>query len=104
MTIDFKTLMGETKTNLKNLITKETSQEDIKKISDIDKALDNLSEAFAQKEQENDSLKDDLIASVKSTGFKVTNSLKDDSGIDQDQKSMDEILTEELSKISAKQN
>ena len=104
MTIDFKTLMGETKTNLKNLITKETSQEDIKKISDIDKALDNLSEAFAQKEQENDSLKDDLIASVKSTGFKVTNSLKDDSGIDQDQKSMDEILNEELAKISAKQN
>ena len=101
---DFKKILGETKTNLKSLITKETSQEDIKKISDIDKALDSMNEAFDQKEQENNSLKDDLIASVKSTGFKVTDSSKDDSGVDQDQKSMDEILNEELEKITAKQN
>ena len=101
---DFKKILGETKTNLKSLITKETSQEDIKKISDIDKALDSMNEAFDQKEQENNSLKDDLIASVKSTGFNVTDSSKDDSGIDQDQKSMDEILNEELVKITAKQN
>ena len=58
---DFKKVLAETKTILKNLITKETKQEDIAIISSIDKQLDSLDEAFTEKQKENESLKDDLI-------------------------------------------
>lgn len=101
--IDFRKILSETKAQLKEMIKSESSQEDIRKISEIDKQLDSLDEAYQLKEKENISLKDDLIASVKSTGFKVGNSDHDDSGIEQDQKSMDEIMQEELAKITAKQ-
>ena len=100
--IDFKEVLSKTKAQLKGMLKSDSSQEDIKTISEIDKQLDSLDEAYQTKEKENLSLKDDLIASVKNTGFKVTNS-KEDSGIDQDQKSMDQILAEELEKTIAKQ-
>ena len=101
--MDFKQLLSETKTQLKGMLTSESSQEQIKAISEIDKHLDSLSEAYETKEKEVSSLKDDLIASVKSTGFKVNGSQDDDSGVDQNQKSMDDIMAEELEKIVAKQ-
>lgn len=101
--IDFAKVLSETKTQLKNLITKESSQDDINRITSIDKQLDELQEAFTEKSKENDSLKDDLIASVKSTGFKVNNSSNEKDDIDGNQKSMDEILNEELNKVIAKQ-
>ena len=99
---DFKKLLGETKTQLKNFITKDTPQEIIKQISDIDKSLDNLDEAYTEKCKENETLKDNLIESVKSTGFKINNSQKEND-LDQNQRSMDQILDEELEKIIAKQ-
>lgn len=102
--MDFKQLLGETKTQLKGMLTKDSSQEQIKVISELDKKLDSLSEAYETKEKEISSLKDDLIESVKSTGFKVNGSQNDDSGVDQNQKSMEDIMTEELEKIVAKQN
>ena len=98
---DFKKVLAETKARLKNLITKETKQEDITAISDIDKQLDSLDEAFTEKEKENESLKDNLIASIKSTGFKVNGSSQENQDIDGNEKSMDEIISEELNKVLA---
>lgn len=98
--IDFSKVMGETKTHLKNLINKDSSQDEINRITAIDKQLDQLQEAFTEKSKENESLKDDLIASVKSTSFKVNSSNENDD-IDGNQKSMDEILSEELNKITS---
>ena len=100
---DFLKILSETKTQLKGMITKDSSQEQIKVISEVDKNLDSLSKAFQDKEQEISSLKDDLIASVKSTGFKVNGTPSDDSGANETEKSMDEIMQEELDKIVAKQ-
>ena len=100
---DFVKILGETKAQLKSLITKESSQETIKAITDIDSKLDSLNAAFTEKTQENESLKDDLIASVKNTGFKVNNSSIDDTGIDQNPKSIEDILQEELNNTIAKQ-
>lgn len=100
--IDFKKLLGETKSQLKGMLTKESTQEQINAITEMDKKLDSLAEAYDQKTQENESLKDNLIEAVKNTGFKVNGSHEDDSGIDQNQKSMDEILADELNKITAK--
>lgn len=101
--MDFKQLLGETKTQLKGMLTKDSSQEQIKLISELDKKLDSINEAYETKEKELSSLKDDLIESVKNTGFKVNGSQNDDSGADQNPKSMDDIIVEELDKIVAKQ-
>lgn len=100
--IDFKKLMSETKTYLKSMLTKESSQEQIDSITEMDKKLDSLTEAYDQKAGELDDMKDRYIESVKNTGFKGSNS-KDDSGIDQNKKSIDDIMEEELDKIVAKQ-
>lgn len=102
MNQDFKKVLEETKLQLKGMLNKDSSQEQINAITALDKNLDSLNEAYDQKTQENESLKDNLIESVKNTGFKVGGSQKDDSGIDQNPKSMDEILNEELDKITAK--
>ena len=102
MNQDFKKVLEETKIQLKGMLNKDSSQEQINAITALDKNLDSLNEAYDQKAQENESLKDNLIEQVKNTGFKVNGSQKDDSGIDQNPKSMDEILTEELDKITAK--
>ena len=101
--IDFLKVLSETKTQLQGMLTKDSSPEQIKVISEMDKKLDSLNEAFTEKTQENESLKNSLIEAVKNTGFKVSNSQTDDSGVDQNQKSMDEIMSEELSKIVAAQ-
>lgn len=101
--IDFLKILGETKTQLKGMITKESSQDQIKVITEIDKNLDVLNEAFQDKDKEISSLKDDLIASVKGTGFKVNGTPNDDSGANETEKSMDDIMKEELDKITAKQ-
>ena len=98
---DFLKILGETKSQLKGMLTQESSQEQINLIADLDKKLDELQEAFNQKTQENESLKNDLIASVKSTGFKVNGN----SGYDEDiqgetPKSLDEIMVEELQKYA----
>lgn len=99
---DFKKVLAETKGQLKSLLTKDASPELIKLVSGIDKNLDALDESFTSKIEENESLKNDLIESVKQTGFKVSGSTAD-SDVDENQKSMDEIMAEELEKITAKQ-
>lgn len=99
---DFKKVLEETKNQLKGMITKESSQEQINVITELDKKLDSLNEAYDHKAQENESLKDNLIEAVKNTGFKVSSSNQEDD-IGGNQKSMDQILDEELNKITAKQ-
>lgn len=101
MSIDFLKILAETKSQLKGMITKESSQEQIKVITELDKNLDSLNEGYQDKLKENESLKDDLIASVKGTGFKVNGSSSDDSGATETEKSMEEIMEEELDKIVA---
>ena len=99
---DYKKIMDETKIQLKDLITKDSSQEFIKIITKLDKNLDSINEVVENKDKEIMSLKDDLISAVKGTGFKVSGSSNDDID-DQNQKSMDDIMLEELEKITAKQ-
>jgi len=99
---DFIKVLTETKGQLKSLLTKDSTPELIKLVGDIDKNLDAMSESFTQKTEENESLKNDLIESIKATGFKV-NSSNEGSDIDETPKSMDDILQEELEKITAKQ-
>lgn len=101
MKIDFVKVLSETKIQLKEMLTKESSQDEINRITEIDKKLDSLNEAFTEKTQENESLKDTLIESVKNTGFKVS-PFQNNDDIDQNQKSMDEIMDEELQKVIAK--
>ena len=97
----WKDILTETKSQLKALLNDKSSQEQITAITSLDKYLDNLNEVYNQKEEEVNSLKDNLIDMVKNTSFKVDNSSSDDI-IDQNPKSMDEILKEELEKIAKK--
>lgn len=97
----WKDILTETKSQLKALLNDKSSQEQISAITSLDKCLDNLNEVYNQKEEEVNSLKDNLIDMVKNTSFKVENSSNDDI-VDQNQKSMDEILDEELKKIAKK--
>ena len=97
----WKDILTETKSQLKALLNDKSSQEQITAITSLDKCLDNLNEVYNQKEEEVNSLKDNLIDMVKNTSFKVDNSSNDDI-TDQNQKSMDEILKEELEKIAKK--
>ena len=97
----WKDILTETKSQLNALLNDKSSQEQITAITSLDKCLDNLNEVYNQKEEEVNSLKDNLIDMVKNTSFKVDNSSNDDI-VDQNQKSMDEILDEELKKIAKK--
>lgn len=97
----WKDILTETKSQLKALLNDKSSQEQINAITSLDKCLDSLNEVYNQKEQEVNSLKDNLIDMVKNTSFKVDNSSNDDI-VDQNPKSMDEILDEELKKIAKK--
>ena len=101
MSKNWKEILVETKNQLKGLLNENSSQEQINAISSLDKQLDSLNEVYDQKEKEVNSLKDNLIDMVKNTSFKVDNSSNSDP-MDQNQKSMDEILIEELNKFNAK--
>ena len=97
----YQELMGKTKAQLKDLITKESSQEEINKITSIDKTLDELQAENDKLLAENNSLKDSLIESVKNTGFKVTGKESDDTGVQDETKDLDTIMAEEIAKIEA---
>ena len=96
---DFKKVLSETKTQLKGMLNKDSSQEHINAITELDKKLDSLNEAFDQKAQENESLKDNLIEAVKGTGFKVDGANQSDD-IGGNQKPLEQIMKEELQKIA----
>ena len=98
----YEELLSKTKAQLKDLITKESSQEEINKITSIDKSLDELQAENEKLIAENSSLKDSLIESVKNTGFKVTGKETDDIGTQAETKDLDTIMAEELAKITAK--
>ena len=98
---EFEKLLSEIKAQLKASLTNESSQDDIQRISSIDKSLDLLSESYKDKEKEVMTYKDMVIDQVKSTGFKVDST--DETGASQI-KSLDEALEEALMKIEAKQN
>lgn len=97
---EFEKLLSEIKAQLKASLTNESSQDDIQRISNIDKSLDLLSESYKDKEKEVMTYKDMVIDQVKSTGFKVDGA-SNDIGTNET-KSLDEVMAEELSKFEAK--
>lgn len=96
----FEEILSEIKAQLKASLTTESSQEDIKRVSELDKSLDLLSESYQDKEKEVATYKDMVIDQVKSTGFKMGKT-ENDIGTDE-VKSLDEVMAEELAKIEAK--
>lgn len=99
---DIEKLLSETKTQINGLMTKDSPKEVIDTIAKVNQQLETIKESFTKQTEEIQSLKETIIEQVKSTGFQPSSS-KDDSGVDQNQKSMDEIMQDELDKITAKQ-
>ena len=99
MSKKFNELLAEIKGQLKDSLTSESSQEDIQRVSQLDKSLDLLSESYQEKEKEVATYKDMVIDQVKSTGFKADST--DDTGVSE-VKSLDEALAEALQSIEAK--
>lgn len=99
MSKKFNELLSEIKAQLKDSLTSESSQEEIQRISQLDKSLDLLSESYQEKEKEVATYKDMVIDQVKSTGFKADST--DETGASQ-VKSVDEALMEVIQSIEAK--
>lgn len=95
----FNDFMAETKSLLKDLITKESSKEDIERISNIDKSLDSLAQEYLSKETELKEMKELVVDQVKNTGFKVNGNQTDDSGVSETPKDFDSVLKESIDKI-----
>ena len=95
----FNDFMAETKSLLKDLITKESSKEDIERISNIDKSLDSLAQEYLNKETELNEMKELVVDQVKNTGFKVNGNQVDDSGVSETPKDFDSVLKESIDKI-----
>lgn len=68
---DFNKSLLEVKNLLKGLISKDSTPEFIDKLTNADKALDDLNDAHKEKVEENASLKDKLIDRVYNTSFKA---------------------------------
>ena len=96
-------LMAKIKGHLKEQITSDSSKEQIDKIATIDKELDELNSEYEKLDSDYSSLKDSYLESVKNTGFKVNGKEADDIGTSGEIKSMEDIMSEELAKITAKQ-
>ena len=99
MSKKFNELLAEIKGQLKDSLTSESSQEEIQRISQLDKSLDLLSESYQEKEKEVATYKDMVIDQVKSTGFKADST--DDTGASE-VRSVDDALMEALQSIEAK--
>ena len=99
MSKKFNELLSEIKAQLKDSLTSESSQEEIQRITNLDKSLDLLSESYQEKEKEVATYKDMVIDQVKSTGFKADST--DETGASQ-VKSVDEALMEVIQSIEAK--
>ena len=95
----FNDFMAETKSLLKDLITKESSKEEIERISNIDKSLDSLAQEYLSKETELKEMKELVVDQVKNTGFKVNGNQVDDSGVSETPKDFDSVLKESIDKI-----
>ena len=78
-------------------------KEQIDNIATIDKELDELNSEYEKLDSDYSSLKDSYLESVKNTGFKVNGKEADDIGTSGEIKSMEDIMSEELAKITAKQ-
>ena len=96
---EWQELLSETKALLKNSITTESSKEQIDQVAKIDSQIDGLNKAYEELDKEYESLKDSYLEQVKNTGFKSNEADNDISG---ETKSLDEIMSEELQKITQK--
>ena len=99
MSKKFNELLSEIKAQLKDSLTSESSQEEIQRITNLDKSLDLLSESYQEKEKEVATYKDMVIDQVKSTGFKADST--DETGASE-VRSVDDALMEALQSIEAK--
>ena len=88
----YKEIANDIKSSLKNMLTADNTDA----ITSLDKQIDELIEQHKAQENEIAEVKDKLIDVVKNTSFKTASK---DAEIGAQDKSLDEILTEELNKI-----
>ena len=94
-------LLNEIKVQLKNSLTAESTPEEVNGIAALDSKVDEIVKESQKMQKDYDDLKELYINQVKNTGFKPVDSEQDDIGLT-DTKSMDDVLAEELAKITAK--
>lgn len=91
-------ILSEIKTQLKASITSEKTPEEVKDIAALDSKLDEVQKEYDALSKKYDDLKEVYIEQVKNTGFKPSASDGND-GDPNGNKTMDEIMQEELDKI-----
>ena len=85
--------------SLNGMINKDSSTEFIGLIGDLKKEVSGIQEDFDQLEKDHQATKDKLVEVVKGTSF----SKKSDDDTHLDEKSLDDILKDELVKIENKE-
>ena len=93
----FEKQLAEIKGELKEMLREDSSKEDIDRIAELDKRLDELKCEHQKVVDESTELKGMVINQVKSTGFKVEKQ-EDDIGVSET-KSLDDILLENARNI-----
>ena len=93
----FEKQLAEIKGELKEMLREDSSKEDIDRIAELDKRLDELKSEHQKVVDESTELKGMVINQVKSTGFKVEKQ-EDDIGVSET-KSLDDILLENARNI-----
>lgn len=90
-------LISEIKAKLKESLNENSSKEDIERVAQLDKQLDEVAESFEKAQAEVQAYKEIAINQVKNTGFKPKDQA-DDIGVSET-KSLDDIMLEEARNI-----
>lgn len=94
---EYEKLIAEIKSNLKSQLNENSSKEDIERVAQIDKQLDDVSKELEKAQAEVQAYKEIAINQVKNTGYRPVDQA-DDVGVTET-KSLDEIMLEEARKL-----
>ena len=95
--MNFNDIINNIKSELKGLITSESSKESIEKVGALDKQIDEVVNAHESTTKELQEIKDLYIKGVKEYGFKTPSN--DNPTKHEEPKSLDDILQDNLDKI-----
>lgn len=92
----FEELLANSKNQINALITKESKSEEIERISNISKGMDDLLASYNEATKEIQSLKEIIVKQVNNQG---SSKQDDDETTGAKQKTLDEIIIEQGNKI-----
>lgn len=94
--------LAKLKQNLRDMITTSSTQEDIAKITEMDKALDSINGEYEAQVEQNNQLKTDYINVIKHYGFSTPSATLDEDISGETEVDIEKILGSILEKRDSK--